>query len=126
MTMTLTPAAKQLVFISRRSPYGSAHARAMLDMVLATAVFDQKVTLIFMDDGVLQLHTNQAAAGIGVKGLCAALGVLPLYDIQKVYVDAQSLQVRGMSQEELAIAAEVCDSARITGLIRDADVVFTL
>jgi tRNA 2-thiouridine synthesizing protein C len=79
-----------------------------------------------MDDGVLQLHTNQAAPGIGVKDLCAALGVLPLYDIQKVYVDAQSLQVRGMSQEELAIAAEVCDSARITGLIRDADVVFTL
>jgi len=124
--MTSTPVPRQLTFISRHSPYGSARARAMLDMVLAAAVFDQKVTLIFMDDGVLQLHKHQAGAVIGAKDLGAALGVLPLYDIQQVYVDAQSLQARGMRHDDLAIAAEVCDSARITRLIQEADAVFTL
>jgi tRNA 2-thiouridine synthesizing protein C len=117
---------KHFTFIARRSPYGSAHARAMLDMVLAAAVFDQKVTLIFMDDGVLQLRKNQAAAGIAMKDLSAALCVLPLYDIQEIFVESCSLLLRGMSPEELAIPATVCDSAYISTLVQKSDVVFTL
>lgn len=124
--MTTSPVQKQFTFLSRRSPYGSGQARAMLDMVLATAVFDQKVTLIFLDDGVLQLRKNQAAASIASKDLGAALGVLPLYDINQVFVDADSLHVRGISQEELSIPATVCDSARIRSLVQQSDVVFTL
>lgn len=124
--MTAQPLQKQLTFITRRSPYGSAQARAMLDMVLAAAVFDQKVVLIFLDDGVLQLRKDQAAASIGAKDLSAALGVLPLYDIQQIFVDAQSLQQRGMSPDELVIPATVCDSAHISSLVQQSDVVFTL
>ncbi len=124
--MDTVPVQKQFTFLARRSPYGSGHARAMLDMVLATAVFDQKVTLIFLDDGVLQLQRHQAAASIDAKDLGAALGVLPLYDIQQIFVDEQSLHLRGMSPQELAIPATVCDSARINRLLQESDVVFTL
>ncbi len=124
--MDTAPVQKQFTFLARRSPYGSGHARAMLDMVLATAVFDQKVTLIFLDDGVLQLHRNQSAASIGNKDLGAALGVLPLYDIHQVFVDAESLQLRGMSPDTLGIPATVCNRARITTLLQQSDVVFTL
>ncbi len=124
--MDTVPVQKQFTFLARHSPYGSGHARAMLDMVLATAVFDQKVTLIFLDDGVLQLQRNQAAASIDAKDLGAALGVLPLYDIQQIFVDGRSLQLRGMSPEELVIPATVCDSARISQLLHESDVVFTL
>ena len=63
---------KNLTFISRRSPYGSGYAKACLDMVLSAAVFDQHVTLVFMDDGVLQLQPNQQAGDIHAKDLSAA------------------------------------------------------
>lgn len=117
---------KNLTFISRRTPYGSGYARACLDMVLSAAVFDQHVTLIFMDDGVLQLQRHQAAGNIRAKDLSAALAALPLYDVEQVYVDGESLARRGMSSDDLAIGAIACDADKIAELIRKSDVVFTL
>jgi tRNA 2-thiouridine synthesizing protein C len=117
---------KNLTFISRRTPYGSGYAKACLDMVLSAAVFDQHVTLIFMDDGVLQLQRQQAAGSISAKDLGAALAALPLYDVDQVYVEQHSLTLRGMSPEQLAIDARVCDAQKIAELIRQSDVVFTL
>jgi tRNA 2-thiouridine synthesizing protein C len=117
---------KNLTFISRRTPYGSGYAKACLDMVLSAAVFDQHVTLIFMDDGVLQLQYPQAAGCISAKDLGAALSALPLYDVDQIYVEQESLRLRGMSLENLAMEARLCDAQKIAELIRQSDVVFTL
>lgn len=117
---------KHLTFISRRTPYGSGYAKACLDMALSAAVFDQHVTLIFMDDGVLQLLHRQSAGSINAKDLGAALAALPLYDIDQVYVEQDSLALRGMSPEQLAIDARLCNAQKIAELISQSDVVFTL
>jgi len=117
---------KKLLFISRSSPYGSGRAKACLDMVLSAAVFDQKVTLVFMDDGVLQLQRGQAAARIHAKDLSAALAALPLYDVDQVYVEEASLRLRGITAEQLAIEATLCSAEGIAEMIRQADGVFTL
>jgi tRNA 2-thiouridine synthesizing protein C len=117
---------KNLTFISRRSPYGSGYAKACLDMVLSAAVFDQHVTLVFMDDGVLQLQPNQQAGDIHAKDLSAALAALPLYDVDNVYADRDSLTRRGMFSDQLAIEVRLCDADKIAEIIRQSDVVFTL
>jgi len=117
---------KRLTFISRSTPYGSGRAKACLDMVLSAAVFDQHVTLIFMDDGVLQLQRGQSARNIYAKDLSAALSALPLYDVDQIFVDCDSLMRRGLSLEQLAIEASPCDAARIAELIRNSDAVIAL
>jgi len=117
---------KRLTFISRGTPYGSGRAKACLDMVLSAAVFDQHVTLIFMDDGVLQLQREQAARNINAKDLGAALSALPLYDVDQIFVERESLTRRGLSLDQLAIEASLCDCARIADLIRSSDAVFAL
>jgi tRNA 2-thiouridine synthesizing protein C len=115
-----------LTFISRRAPYGNGAAKAMLDMVLSAAVFDQQVNYVFMDDGVQQLRRGQEPAAIDAKNLSAAFSALPLYEVSNIFVDSESLQRRGLSPEQLVIDIIVCDSDKIAELIRQSDAVFTL
>lgn len=120
------PTRKVLTFISRRAPYGQGSAKAMLDMVLSAAVFDQQVNYVFMDDGVQQLRRGQEPAAIDAKNLSAAFSALPLYDVSNIFVDAESLQLRGLTPDQLVIDTQVCDADKIAELIRQSDVVFNL
>jgi len=81
---------KRLLLIIRHSPYGSSLARASLDVALAAAAFDQAISLLFAGDGVLQLLPGQDSGPLGVKNLGRLLASLPLYDIDQVYVDAET------------------------------------
>lgn len=117
---------KTLTFIARSTPYGSGRAKALLDMVLSAAVFDQNINLLFMDDGVWQLAHAQQASMINAKDLSAALGALPLYDVNNVYVEARALHERGLTLDTLAVTAIPCDDAYITTLIAQSDQVFAL
>lgn len=120
------PTRKVLTFISRRAPYGQGNAKALLDMVLSAAVFDQQVNYVFMDDGVQQLRRGQDPAAIDAKNLSAAFSALPLYDVTNIYVDAESLQRRGLTPDQLVIDTIACDGDKIAELIRQSDVVFNL
>jgi tRNA 2-thiouridine synthesizing protein C len=123
---TSPPIRKTITFISRKSPYGSAYAKACLDMVLSTAVFEQQVNLVFMDDGVLQLQAAQRPAAIDAKDLSAALTALPIYDVESIYADAESLKQRGMEAANLIMQVKLCSAARITALIKESNVVFNI
>jgi tRNA 2-thiouridine synthesizing protein C len=123
---TTPPIRKTITFISRKSPYGSAYAKACLDMVLTAAVFEQRLNLVFMDDGVLQLLATQCPAAIDAKDLSAALTALPIYDVENIYADAESLKQRGLGEANLIMQAKLCSAARITALINESDVVFSI
>ena len=118
--------AKTLTFISRKAPHGQGYAKACLDMVLSSAVFDQNINFIFMDDGVYQLKTQQNPGLIDCKDISAAFGALPIYDVHNVFVDADSLAQRYMNETDLVIEAIVADAQRITDLIAASDVVYAL
>ncbi len=93
---------KSLLLVFRHPPYGNGRARAGLDIALATAAFDQPVSLLFMDDGIWQLLPDQDPAAIGAKSTEKALASLPLYDIDSFHVDQHSLDARGLQAAELA------------------------
>lgn len=118
--------AKTLTFIARSTPYGTGRAKALLDMVLSAAVFDQTINLLFMDDGVWQLARNQQPATIDAKDLSAALSALPLYDVNNVYVEARALDERGLTLQALAVDAKPCEDTEIAALIAGSDQVFAL
>ena len=92
---------KSFVYINRKAPYGTIYALESLEVVLIGAAFDQKVKLVFMDDGVYQLTKNQNPEGIGMKNFSRTYAALGDYDITEIYVDQESLEQRGLSIEDL-------------------------
>ena len=116
-----------LTFISRLAPYGRNEPQLCMEMALAAAVFEQQVNYVFLDDGVLQLLTQQSAENfIHSKTLANMLETLDLYGIENVYVDQQSLAQRKLQAEDLIIAVTPMDRAALTALIDQSDCVFNL
>lgn len=113
---------KKLLFISRHAPYGSSLAKDALDAVLASSAYDQQLSLLFMDDGVFQLLTNQASADIAQKSFSSLLPVLPLYEINSIYVHYESLEKRQITINELVLdSVQIIDSAAICSLLAQQD-----
>ena len=115
-----------ITFISRAAPYGDNNSKLCMDIALAAAVFEQDINYVFLDDGVYQLLSQQSPEAIDIKPVGAALEVLELYGIEKVYVDKNSLKSRDISLQELIIEAELVDSSVIAKLIQNSKSVINL
>lgn len=89
------------MFVNRKAPYGSVYALESLEVVLISAAFDQEVSLAFLDDGVYQITKGQDTTGINQKNFSNAFKALGDYDINKLYVEEESLSERGLSQDDL-------------------------
>ena len=114
------------LFLLRQSPYGSTLAREALDMALATAAFDQKVQLVFLNDGVYQLIENQQAEIKQRKNISKTLDALSLYEIDEIYADTSSIKDRGLETSQLANGIQTINSQQISTLIEQADAVMSL
>lgn len=117
---------KTLTFLSRQAPFGNSKAKACLDMVLASAVFEQHINLVFMDDGVWQLVRGHAPEGIAAKNTMAALQALELYGVDRVYALDSSLAERGLTPALLQIPVTLCNRQQLQALVSAADVVTAL
>ena len=117
---------KTLTFLSRKAPFGSSSAKACQDMVLASAVFEQNINYVFMDDGVWQLLRGHAPDHIGAKNTPAALQAMELYGVENIYALDSSLAERGLDAQQLQIAVRVCTAEQLARIIRDSDVVTVL
>lgn len=113
---------KKILFISRHAPYGSSIARDALDALLAASAYDQQLGLLFMDDGVFQLLRNQEGQSIEQKNIAAILPVLPLYDVENIYVHWESLHQRGITQTDLVLdSVQLIDSMAVSRLLAQQD-----
>ena len=94
-------AIKKFLYVNRKAPHGTIYALESLEVVLIGAAFDQDVSLAFVDDGVYQLMLNQNTSGIGVKNFSPTYKALGDYDVNKIYVEKESLELRGLNQDNL-------------------------
>lgn len=94
-------AIKKFLYINRRAPHGSNYAQEGLEVALIGAAFDQDVAMAYVDDGVFQLKTDQDTSEIGTKNFSATYRALGDYEVKKIYVEQESLEQRGLSQEDL-------------------------
>lgn len=115
--------AKSILVITRQAPYGNNSAREALDAALTGAIFEQDVAMLFMSDAIFQLLPNHNPAQLGQKNLSSNLQVLPMYDIEKLFVCSDALQQRNISDSELAVAAQPLTLEQIPELIQQYDVV---
>lgn len=130
---------KKFLYLNRKAPYGTIYAWESLEVVLIGAAFDQEVSLVFLDDGVYQLVKGQNTAGIGMKNFSPTYRTLGDYEVKNIYVDRDSLEARGLSEDDLVQVAwedwesgeerenivEVVDGARVTELMDESDCIFS-
>jgi len=116
---------KRFMYVNRRAPYGTIFALECLEVVLISAAFDQDVSLVFMDDGVYQLKKNQDTTGIGMKNFSNTYRALDDYDIEKVYVEKESLEARGLSSDDLIIPVEILSTQALREIMAQQEVVIS-
>lgn len=92
---------KKFMYVNRRAPYGTVYALEALEVVLIGAAFDQDVSMAFIDDGVFELAKGQDTDGIGIKNFSPVYRALGDYDVNKLYVEQESLDERGLTLEDL-------------------------
>lgn len=91
---------KRFLFVNRKAPYGTVYALEALETVLISAAFDQDVSVVFADDGVFQLKKGQDTPGIGMKNFSPTFRALDGYDVEKLYVEKESLEARGLTEDD--------------------------
>ena len=116
---------KRFLFLNRKAPYGTIYALEALEVVLISAAFDQDVSVVFMDDGVYQIKKEQDTAAINMKNFSPIYRALEGYDVEKLYVEKDSLDARGLTEDDLVVPVEVLDAKALGELMNAQDVVIT-
>lgn len=116
---------KTFMFVNRKAPHGTVYALEVLEMVLISAAFDQDVHLAFLDDGVWQLKKGQDPTAAGMKNFSKTFRALDGYDIEKLYVEKESLEERGLSEDDLLVDVMVVPRAEMAALMDSMDVVMS-
>ena len=113
---------KRFLCVNRRAPHGTIYALESLEVVLAATAFEQRVTVLFLDDGVFQLIKNQKTDALGVKDFSPTYKALEMYEVERVVVERESLNRRGLSDKDLIIAADVLAEKEISELFESHEI----
>lgn len=118
---------KRFLFVLQHAPH--AHGAALknkeaLDFALACAAFEQKVSVLFINDGVFQLVNNQNTKNIQSKNHSASIAALGLYGVEHCFYDAHSAGLRGLGAEKLLADAKAINAQEIKRCITEHDFVF--
>nr|WP_296749516.1 sulfurtransferase complex subunit TusC [Thioalkalivibrio sp.] len=116
---------KKFMYVNRKAPYGTIYALESLEVVLIAAAFEQDVSMAFLDDGVYQLKKGQDTKGIGQKNFSPTYRALEGYDVEKLYVEAESLADRGLSEDDLLVPVEVMSREALAELMNEQDVILS-
>ena len=116
---------KRFMYVNRRAPYGPIYALECLEVVLIAAAFDHDVSVVFVDDGVCQLKKNQDTAEIGMKNFSKTYGALDDYDVEKIYVEKESLDARGLTEDDLVIPVQILAADQMREVMAQQDVVIS-
>jgi tRNA 2-thiouridine synthesizing protein C len=97
------------------APYGSRSAKDSLDVTLVLAAFEQQPAVLFVDEGVLQLlPTSQTPSSH--KHIGKIISALEMYDINEIWVEQESLDLFGISEDELSQSVTVITRSNIAQL----------
>jgi len=113
-------------FLARTAPYGNNRSNLLMDIALASSVFEQKSNYVFMDDAIYQLLRNQNADHIQTKTFGKAIEAIKLYGINNIYVFEKSLTERSVSLDELVLNPEIINQKQLQKLIRNSENVISL
>ena len=117
--------AKKFLYVNRKAPYGTIYALESLEVVLIGAAFEQDVSVAFIGDGVYQLAKGQDTRGLAMKNFSPAFGALEDYDVNKLYVDRESLLARGLNEGDLLVPVKVVSASEMAEIMDGQDVILS-
>ncbi|MDR5898300.1 DsrE family protein [Halomonas vilamensis] len=100
-----------LLVVIRQAPQSSHWLREALDAAMVGAAFGQKVSLLFMGQGVLALLPGQALGS--EKSLLPTQETLAMYDIQHLCVSAADLHALNVKAENLVEGITLLDEEQM-------------
>lgn len=116
---------KKLMYVNRRAPYGTVYALESLEVVLIGAAFEQDVSVTFVDDGVFELVKGQDTADSDMKNFSPTYRALEMYDVEKLYVSKESMDERGLSEDDLIVDVEMKSADELADLMEEQDVILS-
>jgi tRNA 2-thiouridine synthesizing protein C len=114
-TQGTRPEPKKFMLLNRRAPHGTVYALEALEVVLIAATFDQDVSLVFLDDGVFSQ----------MKNFSLMYRALDDYDVNKLYVERESMESRGLKANDLLVEVEVLDRKELSERMEQQDVLLS-
>jgi len=114
---------KNFLFIMTHPPHDGVQLQEQLDVILTTAAFDQKVALLFLDEGVFQLKKGQNPKNQGLKDTASIFNALEIYDVNDIYTEVESLQERGLKPSDLSLLVQEFYRKDINELIQRYDII---
>ena len=109
----------------RTPPHYGVHLQEKLDILLTTAAFEQNLALLFLDDGVFQLKKTQQTEKQSLKDTSSIFNALEMYDVNRLYIEAESMQHRGLTTSDLSLPVEVIESKNINALMKQFQLIFS-
>ncbi|MFC3121751.1 DsrE family protein [Agaribacter flavus] len=94
-----------LLFVSTHTPYHTSHAKDALEAALSASNVGLEIRFVFYGDGVYQLLETQSGDTIDHKSLLKQLSLMPLYDIENIYI-ALGNTINPEQYQKLAIDLE--------------------
>ena len=116
---------KKFMFLNRKAPYGTVYALESLEVVLIAATFDQDVSVVFMDDGIFEIAKGQNTKAIEMKNFSPTYRALDGYDVEKLYVERESMDARGFTEADFVVPVEVLSANELGQLMAEQDVVLS-
>lgn len=110
---------EKLMIVFRTAPYGTIYAFEGLENVLIMGAYDQDISVLFVDDGVYAIKEGMNTEATGIKNFSPTFRALEAYDIEKIYVDKDSLESRGLSVDDLVIEPEVIESSAVADMMEE-------
>lgn len=102
------------------APYRGSRLRTGLDLLLSYAVFAQQPVALFSGDAVHALLPRPQGADSPRPSLRKVIDSLPLYDVERIWVDAGSLTAAAIEASALPDFAQLADAAQFRRLVDGA------
>ncbi len=119
------PVTKRFLIVNRKAPHGTVYALEVLEMILISAMFEQDVHVVFLDDGVFQLRKDQAPERLEMKDFSKTYRALEDYGVEKIFLERESMEERGLTPDDLVIPVAVVDRKDMIALMDSMDVVLS-
>ena len=110
------PEDKNILLVFRHAPYGNALAREGLEAALACGAMGAKTSVLYINEGVWQLLEPQNSSSIDCKNQAAMASALPLYDVDAIWVDEDSLKQRNLTSADIN-AGKIIDTTGVQKLL---------
>ena len=118
------PKTKKILIVNQSAPYSSGNAKESLDLALAAGTFEQDVSILFTGDACYQLLAAQKPKEIDSKNLSQMLKVLPIYGVESLFVDKQSLLNRNIRHIDNDLKITKISASESRELFQSAATVF--